>query len=187
MPNENLGYDPVASALHWLIGVALLGQIIFGLLLDPFAPRAAPARAAYVNLHKSTGIVLGLLILVRIAWRLTHHPPAWPVSMPGWQASAARLGHRALYACMVMMPLSGYIGSNFSQYGVKFFGHPMAPWGPELPRVYAVFKLLHLVTAWVFCVLIAGHVAVALKHAWIDHDAVFRRMWPWREPTHPRS
>lgn len=187
MRNEHLGYDPVASVLHWLIGVALLGQIVFGLLLDPLAPRATPARAAYVNLHKSTGIVLGLLILGRIAWRLTHHPPAWPASLSRWQVSAACLWHRALYACMVVMPLSGYVGSNFSHYGVNFFGHPVASWGPELPRVYAACKLLHLLTAWVFCVLIAGHVTVALKHAWIDRDAVFRRMWPWGEPTHPRS
>jgi cytochrome b561 len=179
MPNENPGYGRVAIALHWLIGLALIGQIVFGLLLDQLAPRNTPARAMFVNLHKSTGIVLGVLILARIAWRLWHRPPAWPASMPGWQASAARLGHAALYVCMVVMPLSGYIASNFSKYGVKLFGHALAPWGPESPPVYAAFNTVHVVTAWIFCVLIVGHVLAAAKHAWIDHDSVFRRMWPF--------
>jgi cytochrome b561 len=159
--------------------VALIGQITFGLLLDSLAPRNTPARTLYVNLHKSTGVVLGLLILARIGWRLWRRPPAWPSSMPKWQRSAARLGHGALYVCMVVMPLSGYVASNFSKYGVKFFGHALAPWGPEMPSVYSAFNVLHVVTAFVFCGLILGHVVVALKHAWVDHDGVFRRIWPW--------
>jgi cytochrome b561 len=179
MSNENIAYGRVASALHWLIGAALIGQIVYGLLLDQLAPRNTPGRAAVVNLHKSTGIVLGVLILARIAWRFWHRPPAWPASMSRWQRSAARLGHGLLYACMLIMPISGYVASNFSKYGVKFFGHSLAPWGPDSPPVYAAFNAVHVVTAWIFCALIGGHVLAALKHAWIDHDGIFRRIWPW--------
>ena len=171
-------YGRVAIALHWLIGLALLGQITFGFLLDDIAPRNTPARAGVINLHKSLGIVLGLLIIVRLAWRLTHRPPAWPRSMPAWQQRAARLGHRALYACMLVMPLSGYIGSNFSKYGVKLFGLTLHPWGPPLPSVYAFFNGLHDVTAWLFVALIAGHVMAALKHALVTRDGVFSSIWP---------
>lgn len=171
-------YGRVAIALHWLIGLALLGQITFGFLLDDIAPRNTPARAGVVNLHKSLGIVLGLLIIVRFAWWLTHRPPPWPNSMPAWQQRAARLGHHALYACMLVMPLSGYIGSNFSKYGVKLFGLTLPPWGPPLPSVYAFFNGLHDVTAWVFVALIAGHVMAALKHALVTRDGVFSSIWP---------
>jgi cytochrome b561 len=175
-------YGRTASALHWLIGLLLLGQIVFGFLLDELAPRGTPARAAVVNLHKSCGIVLGVLIVLRLAWRWRHRPPTWPATMPAWQRRAARAGHAALYVCMLVLPASGYIASNFSKHGVKFFGHALAPWGPELPAVYDAFNLLHVATAWLFAALVAGHVLVALKHAMIDRDTVFARIWPWAGP-----
>jgi len=178
-------YGRVAIAMHWLIGFALLCQITFGFLLDEIAPRGTPGRAGVINLHKSIGIVLGVLIVVRLSWRLLHRPPAWPETMPAWQRRAALFGHRALYACMVLMPLAGYTASNFSKHGIKFFGTALKPLGPDLPQVYAAFNGLHIATAFVFCILIAGHVLVALKHALIDHDAVFARMLPGRGD--PRS
>ncbi|MEP6503224.1 MAG: cytochrome b [Betaproteobacteria bacterium] len=180
-PGADAGrHDPVAAALHWLIGLALLAQIVFGFLLDDIAPRGTPSRAAVINLHKSFGIVLGVAIVLRLGWRLAHPPPAWPGSMPAWQRRAAAWGHGALYACMVVMPLSGYVGSNFSKYGVKFFGVALAPWGPELPGVYEALAGVHAVTGWIFAALIAGHVLAALQHAFVAHDGIFARIWPWR-------
>ena len=171
-------YTRVAIALHWLIGLAVLGQITFGFLLDDLAPRGTPARAAMINLHKSIGIVLFGLIAARLLWRLRHAPPAWPASMPAWQHSAARWGHRALYACMVIAPLAGYAASNFSKHGVRFFGVSLAPWGPNLPLVYDALRGVHLATTWLLTALIVGHVIISLKHALVDRDGVFSRMWP---------
>jgi cytochrome b561 len=171
-------YDRVSILLHWLIAFALIGEVGFGYLLDAIAPRGTPERAGVINLHKSLGIVLGLLIVARLAWRLMHRPPAWPESMPAWQRRAAELGHWAIYACMVMMPLSGYIASNFSKYGIRFFGTMLGPWGPDQPQVYALLVGVHDVTALLFVALISGHVLMTLKHALIDHDAVFAQMWP---------
>jgi cytochrome b561 len=175
-------YTRTAIVLHWLLAVALLGQIGFGFALDAIAPRSTPARAPVINLHKSFGLVLFALIALRVMWRLRHPPPAWPSSMSAFEQRAARIGHRALYACMVVMPLSGYVGSNFSKYGVVFFGMPLEPWGPENPSIYAVFNGVHVGTAFVFAALIAGHVAMALKHAWVDRDGVVARIWPGAEP-----
>ena len=176
--NPPTRYTRVAIALHWLIGLAVLGQIAFGFLLDDLAPRGTPARAATINLHKSIGIVLFVLIAARLLWRLRHEPPAWPASMPAWQHAAARWGHRLLYASMVIAPLTGYAASNFSKYGVIFFGVHLAPWGPNLPRVYDALNGLHVATSWLLTALIVGHVAVSLKHALIDRDGMFSRMWP---------
>jgi cytochrome b561 len=171
-------YDRVARALHWLVALALLAQVVFGFALDEIAPRGTPSRSAVINLHKSFGLVLGALILVRLAWRLTHRPPPWPDSMPLWQRRAARLGHAALYVCMLVMPLSGYIASNFSKHGVKLFGAPLRPWGADLPAVYDALNGLHIATAWVLSALVVGHVLMALKHAFGDRDGVFARMGP---------
>src|SRR6185295_9397849 len=96
-------YDRTAIVLHWVIAGAILGQVLFGWYLDEI-PRGTPARSVYVNLHKSTGLTLGLLILVRVYWRLKHKPPLLPVSMPDWERAAARVSHVAIYACMIIMP-----------------------------------------------------------------------------------
>ena len=156
----------------------LLAEIAFGLLLDEIAPRGTPARAGVINLHKSFGIVLGLLIVVRIAWRLVHAPPPWPASMPLRQQRAADLGHVALYACMLVAPLAGYVGSNFSKYGVRFFGLTLPPWGPDWPQAYSFLVGLHDVTTYLLLALTVGHVAFALKHALVERDGIFRRIVP---------
>ncbi|HJV61054.1 MAG TPA: cytochrome b [Albitalea sp.] len=171
-------YGRVAVALHWLVGTLLLAQIAFGFLLDELAPRGTPARAGVINLHKSLGIVLGALIVLRLAWRLAHRPPPMPLAMAPWQRAAALAGHRALYACMVVMPLSGYLASNVSKHGVRLFGLALRPWGPDLPALYAFLNGVHVATAWAFAALIVVHVAAALKHRLVDRDQVFVRMWP---------
>jgi cytochrome b561 len=183
MTNDNgARYGRVDVFLHWFIGIALLAEIAFGFLLDDIAARGTPARAGVINLHKSIGIVLGMLIAVRLLWRMKHPAPPWPASVPVWQQRAAHWMHWALGACMVIMPVGGYLGSNFSRFGVRFFGIALAPWGADLPAVYSFFIAVHDVTAYVFTALIVLHVGAATKHALVDHDAVFSRMLPRRRP-----
>jgi len=171
-------YDRVAIWLHWGIGVLLLAEIAFGLLLDEIAPRGTPARAGVINLHKSFGIVLGVLIVVRIVWRLGHAPPPWPATMSARRQRAANLGHVALYVCMVVAPLAGYLGSNFSKHGVRFLGVAIPPWGPDWPAAYSFLVALHDASAYLLLVLTIGHVAMALKHALIERDGIFARIAP---------
>lgn len=171
-------YECVAILLHWLIGLALLAEIAFGFLLDDIAPRNTPARAGVINLHKSFGIVLGLLIVLRLAWRLAHAPPPLPHALPRWERQAARLNHWLMYALMLLVPLSGYVASNFSKYGVNFFGIALAPWGPQAPAVYAFFNTMHVLGSWLLSALVALHIAAALKHALIDRDGSLARIWP---------
>jgi cytochrome b561 len=172
-------YDCFAAWLHWGIGALLLAEIAFGLLLDDIAPRGTPARAGVINLHKSFGIVLGVLIVIRIAWRLAHASPPWPPSMSRARQRAADAGHAALYVCMVVAPLAGYLGSNFSKYGVRFFGAELAPWGPDWPRAYAVLVGVHDASSDLLLALVVGHVAMALRHALVERDGIFDRIVPW--------
>jgi cytochrome b561 len=170
-------YTRTAIALHWLLAAAILGQILLGWYLDGI-PRGTPARSWWVNLHKSTGLTLGVLILVRLTWRWSHPPPPLPGSMPAWQRMAADASHRLLYACMLTMPLTGYVASNFSEYGVKYFNAVLLPpWGPANAHVYALLKGAHVVTSYIFVTLIGVHVVAALRHVFL-RDGIFRRMWP---------
>ena len=171
-------YSATAIALHWLIALLLLGQFAFGLMLEDI-PRGTPARGIYVNLHKSSGILIGLLILLRIGWRLTHKPPPLPATMAGWQRHAAGFGHIVLYLCMVLLPLSGYLASNFSRHGIKFFNlvH-WRPWGPDDKTWYALFNQLHHAAALVLAIFVTVHVLAVAKHMLIDRDGLLLRMWP---------
>jgi cytochrome b561 len=170
-------YDNVAVALHWILVVGILCQIALGLYLGE-VPRNTPARTVWVNFHKSVGITLGLLILFRLYWRLTHRPPALPATMPAWERVAARANHALLYACMVGMPAAGYLATNFSKFGIKYFNlFELPPWGYDDKKIYALFNSTHKVLAIVLMTLIAIHVLAALKHAAIDRDGIVRRMW----------
>jgi cytochrome b561 len=171
-------YTRTAMTLHWLIALAVFGQIAFGWYLQ-LVPRLTPERALFVNFHKSTGLVIGLLIVLRLVWRLSHKPPPLPLSMPLWERRAAHANHVLLYACMLIMPIAGYTASNFSKFGVKFFNAVLLPpWGVDDRGIYAFFNGLHVATSYIFVTLIAAHVAAALKHLILPRHGIFRRMLP---------
>lgn len=173
-------YTGTAIALHWLVALLLLGQYAFGLALDDI-PRGTPARGYYVNLHKSVGILIGLLILLRIGWCLAHKPPPLPAGMAPWQRRAAWFSHAALYACMLALPLSGYLASNVSRHGIKFFNTlRWAPWGPDDKALYAFFNGAHHLAALLLALLVGLHLLAVAKHSFVDRDRLLLRMWPRR-------
>ena len=169
-------YDRTAVLVHWILGAALLAQLVFGWVLG-HVERGSPARAAAINMHKSTGLMLALLILLRIFWRWRHPPPAYPANLPANQVRAVQVGHKLLYFCMIAMPLSGYLASNFSRHGIKFLNLvPLAPWGPDDKAIYGALNGTHDVLAVVFSALVIGHIALALYHALIARDGLSSRM-----------
>jgi cytochrome b561 len=171
-------YTRTALFLHWLIAIAVFVQVGLGLWMIGI-PKSPPGiRAYWFNVHKSIGITIGLLVLVRLAWRLAHRPPALPDTLAVWQRTAAKISHYALYVCMIVMPLSGYLGSSFTKYPIKYFGYTLPHWGWEAPALKELMSQLHFVTACVFITLIVIHIAAALKHRFVDRDGVFERMFP---------
>lgn len=174
-------YTRTAIALHWLLAIALIAQIAFGFTLEEI-PRGTPTRGIWVNWHKTVGILLWFLILARFIWRLGHRAPPLPATMPGWQRYAAHVSHLVLYACMLLLPISGYVASNFSKHGVKLFNSiVLAPWGTDDKSIYAVFNQTHKVLAMVFAITVAIHVLAALSHLLNRNDRVFARMLPRSE------
>ncbi len=171
-------YTKVAVTLHWLIAVLVVTQLILGWWMIEIPQQPVGARAYWFNLHKSIGVTIALLALVRIAWRLRHPAPSLPASVPAWQRRAAAASHALLYACLLGMPLVGFLGSTFSGYPIKYFGILLPQWGFKSPPLKDFFSAIHLGFAWIFMTLIALHTAAALKHLLINRDGVFWRMWP---------
>lgn len=170
-------YTSPAIGLHWIVALLVLGQFALGWWMLDIAKSPPGPRAYWFNAHKSIGLSIGLLVLARIAWRIGHRAPALPVTLPRWQALAAKASHLLLYLCMIVMPLSGYLGSSFSKYPIKYFGVTLPHWGWEAPALKELCSQIHFATVWLFMALVALHIAAALKHLLVNRDGVFERMW----------
>jgi cytochrome b561 len=169
-------YTNVGITLHWIIALGVLGQIALGWWMIEIPKHPVGARAYWFNIHKSIGITLGVLIIIRIVWALTHRAPPLPAHIPAWQRMASRANHILLYACMIIMPLSGYLGSSFTKFPIKYWGYTLPNWGWEAPAYKDICSNVHQIAVIIFMVLIGLHVLAALKHM-IAGDGVARRMW----------
>jgi cytochrome b561 len=170
-------YTTTAIVLHWLIALAVIGQIAFGWWMQEIPKDPVGPRVNAFNLHKSIGLTLLLLMVIRLAWRATHHAPALP-PMPAWQARAARINHGLLYLCLFVQPLSGYIGSAVSGYPVRYFGMLLPGWAPKSIPLKDLLSAVHLVSSWILVAAITMHIAAALKHQFVDRHKLLQRMWP---------
>ena len=169
-------YTRIAVWLHGLIGLSVMAQIGLGLWMLEI-PKAPPGlRAYWFNVHKSIGLSLAFFIVLRIVWRWYHVPPQLPVQIPNWQALASKITHKVLYVCMITMPVTGYLGSSFTQYPIKYFGWTLPYWGWDAPAYKALCSQIHYVCACTLICLIAVHVLAAIKHLF-NRDGIFQRMW----------
>jgi cytochrome b561 len=176
-PEPSSHYTRMAIALHWLLAIGLIYQLWLGVWMEDIPKTPPGLRAEWFNWHKSIGIVLGLLIVWRGIWRLTHRPPELPDTMPLWQTWAASANHALLYICMVAMPLSGFLGSSFTAYPIKFFGTPLPRLWEASADLKEVFSALHTACSYVFMVTIAVHILAALLHM-VRRDGIAKRMLP---------
>jgi cytochrome b561 len=169
-------FAPSLIVLHWLIALVIIALLGIGLYMVGL-PKGLPFKATLINFHKSLGMTVFLLVLIRMVVRMAVGRPALP-PMRTWQRAAARTTQVLLYAGMVVMPLSGYLGSSFNQYGTRFWGIALPKWGWDDKGLRSLFYGIHDVCAWVLIVLVALHVAGALKHQLIDRDGLLASMLP---------
>ncbi|HLY80640.1 MAG TPA: cytochrome b [Caulobacteraceae bacterium] len=180
-------YSAVAITLHWLIALGILTNI--GLAWY-FGTLSREAAIAPIQLHKSIGITVLLLTLIRIGWRLIHPAPTLPDHMPTWEKWAAQATHFVFYLLMLGLPLSGWAMVSASPlikvHPTMLYGVIPWPTFPALPtdpdQLHAARKLFgrtHEWLGWIAYATILLHVAAALKHQLIDRDDVLARMIPF--------
>lgn len=172
-------YSAVAIALHWIIALALVWQLTLGFGLENL-PRSE--RGAAMGVHKSLGLTILLLSLLRLGWRLTHRPPPLPAGIPGWERALAQATHVAFYVILIGAPLGGWAMSSASTRSppIQFWG--AFEW-PKLPlaKSDAMAEQLaagHALAGYLAVGLIALHVAGAVKHMLVDGNDVLWRMIP---------
>lgn len=183
-------YSPVAAILHWAIAALIIGQIIGGKYMHGLA-NASPVKFDLYQLHKSIGLTILLLSLLRLGWRLTHRAPALPDAMPSWQKLAARATHWIFYALMILTPLAGWAIVSVSPTDIptKIFGTVPVPDLPffggaaDREAVEHIMEERHELLANIILALLVLHVGAALKHAFFDKDGVFASVIPERRST----
>lgn len=189
-------YTKTAVILHWLIAIAIFAMFALGWFMTDLlkeAPKQSAfdlfnwgiytwqtgeeisPRSFYFNLHKSIGVTIAGLIILRILWRITNKPPALLTSYKAWERKLATGTHHLLYVLMIALPASGVIMSVYSKYGIKWFGMPFIL-GLDNKPMRELYTEAHVVIGIILLVIIGVHILGALKHKFVDKDETMKRI-----------
>ena len=175
-------YTNVAVALHWLIAIIVIGNLIGGLTSDVFLENSDPAMVALgrtlIGLHKALGLSVIALTLVRIGWRLANPPPPLPAHMTPLERRLSGLTHLGFYLLLLVLPLSGWamVSTGKTVMPVSIFGVFTVPALPLPGALHGVAHESHELLGWVMIATLALHVLAAIKHQWLDRDNLLARM-----------
>lgn len=182
---ENESYHAIAVALHWAIAIALLFELGLGTALS----RAqGPGNFESFQLHKSVGITILLLTLLRLGWRLAFAPPELPEGLSRWERLAASVAHIGFYGFMIALPLTGWLAVSTSKLRIETVLFKVLAW-PAFPGTWAmeastraqwhsISEAIHGWLGYGLYLLIALHVVGALKHQFYDKKTFASRMLP---------
>ncbi|TVQ42051.1 MAG: cytochrome b [Wenzhouxiangella sp.] len=175
--NTTSRYGLVSQGFHWLIVALILFQYTWAWRIDQ--AEGIRVRFELVTQHKTIGmVVLGLAIL-RVLWRLFNRPPPLPEAMRAWERVAARAGHWGLYLLIFAVPLSGWMYSSAAGYADFWWGPVSFPSLVEPSETLEdSLHLVHQALAISLGVLALIHALAALRHHFINKDDVLRRMLP---------
>ncbi len=180
--NSESAYGIIAQVLHWCVAALILVQIPLGLYGAnlPFSP----ARLQWLSYHKSLGITILGLFLLRLVWRWIDAPPPLPGTFSPWESRAALAMHRVLYIVPLLAMLAGWLYASAAGLSVNWFGLILVPdLIAKNTELAPLFKELHHGLVGLLVLLLIGHIGAAARHAFVLRDNVVQRMLPvgWRE------
>lgn len=195
--NSQDQFGLVARALHWVIALAIILLYIIANIMHAMEP--GPDKWQLYDIHKSIGVIVLGLVLIRIFWRLTNPVPEQPADTPAWQQRASAMSHFLLYLAMLVMPLSAYAASKSGDFTVNIFGFYEMPdiiaWlrnsAPELigrnKLIHVWGNLIHEYTSYLLYALAGLHLVAALWHHYVRKDNILVRMMTGRNASTSRS
>lgn len=175
--NEANRYGRVSRLLHWSIAILFLALIPMGIFTS-IIPENAPYRLEYYIVHKTLGVTVLALVLVRLLWNKKSKRPALDSSITSKERKLAHGAHIALYVMMIMIPVTGFIMTSFHGAPTFFFAWELEPlWGFNKTGVI-VWGMLHkYLLPYLLYLVLGAHILGALKHHFIDkHTTAFKRM-----------
>jgi cytochrome b561 len=181
--NTSERYGQVAMLLHWSIMILFAILVTLGLIMTNMED--SDFKWELYSLHKSFGMVVMMLIVLRIIWRWVNPVPILPANLTGFEKILAHGVHLGLYAVMIVMPISGLLDSYGGGYKTNFFDlFVVFPKVPARSKELELYTLaLHVYGSYLFYILFFLHLAGVLKHHLILKDNVLRRMLPVKLKT----
>jgi cytochrome b561 len=185
--NSTANWGPIAKIFHWLIALLILVNLGLGYWADSLG--LSPTKVEAFYWHKTVGLTVLWLAVLRLLWRFTNPTPRLPAHMPGWERAVAHASHGLLYLAMLAMPLSGWVINSAANFPLELYGVlPVPDLVPASADESAIEGLAKTVHYWLFitiCLLLGLHVLGALKHHLINRDHVLRRMLPFSRASDP--
>lgn len=173
--NSSETWGTVARGFHWLIALLILAQFVIGSVAEEM--KLTPAKLDLFVWHKSIGVTIFALAVLRLLWRLGNPPPAMPAGTPRWEYRLAALGHWVLYALMFAVPISGWLVSDASRVPFKaYFVLPMPDLIETSRSLQEAAEEVHEVLTMTLLIVVVVHFVAALRHHFLLHDDVLRRM-----------
>ncbi|RZA22180.1 MAG: cytochrome b [Lysobacteraceae bacterium] len=170
-------WGSVSKALHWLVVILVLAMAWLGLTMGDL-PNGRDKIATYA-LHKSIGISILVLVVLRLAWRLYAGAPETVPGTPRWQDRIATITHWALYALLLVMPLSGWVLNSASGFPLQWFGLVNLPAiAGKDHDLHELAEGVHEFLFWTMTTLVVLHAAAAFYHHLFQRDATLARMLP---------
>jgi len=171
-------YTAVAQLLHWLIAALIITQFALAWSADDLP--LGMHKLALLARHKSVGMTVLMLAVLRLIWRMANPPPPLPAGMTAIERSLARATHAAFYGLLFAMPLTGWMMSSAKNYSVSWFG--LFTWPNLIAPDESAFNLLkstHDYLSYLLFGVALLHVLAALKHHFWNKDDVLKRMLPF--------
>lgn len=173
---SRFGYDGVAKTFHWAVLVLVVVQYATKWLPVGFASLGEGRLNAW---HLAAGPAVLVLMLLRLAWRLTHRPPPPPTDLPRSLQIASRATHWLFYAILVALPVLGLVAaSGFGATPTLLGIFPIPALIAKNKDLAETVGSIHGALAWALLAVIALHVSGALYHAFVKRDGVVGRMLP---------
>ncbi|OPY98795.1 cytochrome B [Bradyrhizobium sacchari] len=169
-------FAPIQRLLHWLMAVCILVMLFVGVgMVSTVAPKYLPL----IEIHKTLGLALLFLVLIRLALRLRFGAPPLPADLPPAVKLGARLSHLLLYGFMMIMPLLGLGMLWAAAYPVVLYGGiQVTALLPQSDGVHTLLWNAHVYLGLALFALVLLHLAAALFHALIRRDGVFATISP---------
>lgn len=174
-PGAERGYRLPARILHWLTAIIVLGMIPAGIYMVNASP--GPTQDLLFNLHRSFGVVLLPIMLLRLTYRVLDPPPPLPADVPPLQRFGAHATHWALYVLLIIQPIVGWIATSAYRAPISVFWLFELPpvWHEDRPFSETMF-FVHRMLGLTIAALAALHIAAGLYHHFVRKDAVLARM-----------
>lgn len=183
LKNSDQRWGSVSQSLHWLIVLLIIGQGTVGLLMGDL--RNGPDKIQVYALHKSFGLTILALVVLRLAWRLYAGTPRPVPGTPGWQEKIASLSHWTLYALLFAIPISGWVLNSASGFPLQWFGLFNLPSiAGKDHDLHELAEEVHELLFWILVAVALVHAAAAFYHHLFQRDATLARMLPrgWLDP-----